>query len=191
MSSRIISEESYTFSNFTDLDSVETKLVWEWRNDDKVRKWMYNTEVIPFENHLKFIESLNETQEKIYYLVKRNKLPIGVFSIVDIKDKSGEWGYYIAPEHQHRSLGIEFYYYTLNFIFEVLNFRKIVGYALLTNKSANSLNSLFGFTKKLVAKTENSEIREYYYRELISDIWKKYIKQDKKILRFLQQTENK
>ena len=191
MSNRIISEESYTFSNFTDLDSVETKLVWEWRNDEKVRKWMYNTEVIPFEKHLKFIENLYDSKEKLYFLVKRKQVPIGVFSIVDIKDQTGEWGYYIAPEYHHQSFGIEFYYYTLNFVFGTLNFKEITGHTLLTNKSANSLNNLFGFTREQVSKHENGEIHEYYYLQLLSEVWNNQIKNSKKILRFLQQTENK
>ncbi len=187
----IINDQSYSFSNFLDLDSVETELVWKWRNNVAIRRWMYHSEIILFENHLKFIEKLKIKKDKIYFLVKREQNPIGVFSIVDIKGQSGEWGYYIAPEYHHHSLGVEFYYYTLKYVFEVLNFNKITGLALVKNKSANSLNGLFGFTKKLINKSENEEMREYYYRELFSHIWDKEIKINNRIHRLLQLTENK
>jgi UDP-4-amino-4,6-dideoxy-N-acetyl-beta-L-altrosamine N-acetyltransferase len=190
MKNAIINKDFYSFSSFTDLDSEETELVWKWRNNEVIRKWMYSSEIIPFENHLKFIEKLKVVKNKLYYLVKRDQIPIGVFSIIDIKDQTGEWGYYIAPEYHDKSFGVEFYYYVLQFVFETLNFKKITGLALVKNKSANSLNGLFGFTKKLVSKSENKEIREYYYRELFAHVWCNEVRINKKIHRFLQLKEN-
>ncbi len=191
METKKINKDSYSFSNFTDLELSENELVWKWRNDEAIRKWMYTSEIIEFENHLKFIEKLKITNTKFYYLVKRNQVPIGVFSIVDIKDQIGEWGYYIAPELHNRSLGVEFYYYVLQFVFETLNFKKIIGYALIKNTAANSLNGLFGFTKKLTSKSENNEIKEYYYRELFSEVWYNETKTYKKIHRLLELTQTK
>jgi len=152
MSDLIINEQSYSFTNFIKLTSNELQLVWNWRNHDSIRKWMYYSEIIPWEDHIKFIAKLKDIKDKIYFLVKREGIPTGVFSIVDINEFSGEWGYYIAPEYHDQNHGVEFYYYSLQFIFEILNFRELTGYALKDNYPANSLNDLFGFTKILEYK---------------------------------------
>lgn len=185
-----VNYQNYSFVNFSDLGPEEQKLVWVWRNADEIRKWMYTSEVIPFENHLRFIQSLEASHTKLYYLVKREGTPIGVFSIVDISDKEGEWGYYIAPEYHERSLGVEFYYYILKFIFESLHFQKINGYALIANKAANSLNDLFHFGKESVEK-EVGDKKNYYLRTLKQDDWHQKVKSDKRILRLLELTLQK
>ncbi len=191
MTNIIINENSYSFVNFTELNHSEIELVWKWRNNNSIRKWMFDQDFISFENHLKFIKKLSEKKDKLYFLAKREQIPVGVFSIVDIKGKTGEWGYYIAPEYHDHNLGVEFYYYGLQFIFEKLNFEKIVGYALIKNKAANSLNDLFGFTKTFMELTKDNTTESYYYRELSSNEWIENIKPNKKIGRLLELTINK
>ncbi len=186
-----IFEKAYSFTSFIDLKPDEVEKVWGWRNHESIRKWMYHTEIIPIENHLKFIEKLSDAKDKIYFLVKRENVPLGVFSIIDINNDQGEWGYYIAPEYHNQNFGVEFYYYALKYVFESLNFKKIIGFALLENKPANSLNDLFGFTKIIVNKNENGKTHEYYYRELNLETWKNKVKGDKKIMRLLELTVNK
>lgn len=183
-----VNNQDYSFVNFSDLDIKEQKLVWGWRNADEIRKWMYTSEIIPFENHLHFIQALKDSRTKLYYLVKRAGTPIGVFSMVDISDKEGEWGYYIAPEYHERSLGVEFYYYILNFIFESLHFQKINGYALIANKAANSLNDLFHFGKESGEKKEVGDKKNYNLRTLNQDDWHQKVKSDKRIMRLLELT---
>ena len=45
----------YYYKNFATLSDDEVRLVWEWRNDARIREWMTNQEEIPFENHLTFL----------------------------------------------------------------------------------------------------------------------------------------
>ncbi len=97
----------YSFKNFTSLNEMEIRQVWEWRNHAEIRKWMYNQDIIPIENHMQFIENLKNDSSKQYWLVERKNIPIGTMSIVDIKEKTGEWGYYIAPEFHEKNLSIE------------------------------------------------------------------------------------
>lgn len=180
----------YSFKNFCIIDENEIEMVWKWRNHISVSQWMYSTNYIEFDNHLKFIESLKNTKSKEYWLVYRNKCAIGVFSIVDIKDSIGEWGYYIAPEFHGLNLSVEFYYFTLCYVFETLGFKGIYGYAKESNKAANSLNTLFGFLKEIKNREMNSIIEIYLFRELSADSWYTDIKNNSKIMRLLQLTKN-
>ncbi|WP_286426772.1 UDP-4-amino-4,6-dideoxy-N-acetyl-beta-L-altrosamine N-acetyltransferase [Myroides marinus] len=184
-----INENEYVFVNFTELTSVEKEIVLIWRNDISIRKWMYNSSEIKLEDHIRFIDSLGERKDRLYYLVKRNDVSIGVFSLLDYTGKEGEWGYYLAPEYHGSNLGVEFYYAVLSYCFTYLKLEKLIGFALLSNVGANSLNKLFGFVSQVVTKDGYDE--QYNSLFLSREIWQRSIVNDKKINRLLKLTQNK
>lgn len=185
------SSVKYKFKDFNELNKEEILLVWKWRNDLKIRQWMYDNSEIIFENHLKFIDALKNNTQKKYWVAFRNNIPIGVSSIVNIKNNSGEWGYYIGPEYHDENFGVEFYYYSLKFAFEQLGFEKLYGYAFVENNRANSLNKLFGFTSENVKKEMDDGIKDFYFMELDSKTWMDGTKTNQKIIRLLELTINK
>jgi UDP-2,4-diacetamido-2,4,6-trideoxy-beta-L-altropyranose hydrolase/UDP-4-amino-4,6-dideoxy-N-acetyl-beta-L-altrosamine N-acetyltransferase len=183
---QLASEQIYTFVNFTLLNPGEKELVWRWRNHESIRKWMYNTSVIPFENHLAFIEKLKTEATKTYFLVKRAQIPIGVFSILIVEDGVVDLGFYLAPKYQHKKLSTELYYYIQKYVFEILCFKKIIGYVLVENNAANSLNELFGCVRQKTKRMVNGKIREYYFIELTEETWFGLVKTNKTILQRLE-----
>ena len=74
----------YTFTNFILLDEEMIKQVWQWRNDPQIRKYMYNKEIIPLEDHFRFVQSLKERSDVAYWLVRKGEEPIGVTNLTDI-----------------------------------------------------------------------------------------------------------
>lgn len=182
-----INNKEYEFLNFSKLLPSEKSLVLEWRNHDNIRRWMYNQEIVSLEDHLSFINKLPDDNTKCYFMVKRDGIPIGVFSIINIYNGSGEWGYYLAPDLHNKSLSVEFYYAVLTFCFEYIRLEQLIGYALESNKSANSLNTLFGFTSELIIKEKLSE--KYFKRILTIHVWYNTIKNNDKILRLLEITK--
>jgi len=181
----------YSFKNFNELNMEEIIQVWKWRNDLKIRQWMYEKSEIIFENHLKFIDALKNNIQKKYWVVFRNNIPIGVSSLVNIENNTGEWGYYIGPEYHDENFGVEFYFHSLKFAFEQLGYEKLYGYALVENNRANSLNNLFGFTRKTIKKETDDGIKDFYFMELYSKTWIESTKTNQKILRLLELTINK
>jgi UDP-4-amino-4,6-dideoxy-N-acetyl-beta-L-altrosamine N-acetyltransferase len=175
-------EQVYSFENFTSLSPDEKELVWKWRNHEAIRKWMYNTSVIPFENHLAFIEKLKTDTVKTYFLVKRDNLPLGVISITLVEDRVVDLGFYLGPEYLHKKLSVEFYYHVLEYLFEALHFHKVIGYVLVENNAAISLYELFGYVRQKVNRTENGKTVEYYYSELSVETWTEVVKTNKMIL---------
>ncbi|SFV60239.1 N-Acetyltransferase PseH involved in the biosynthesis of pseudaminic acid [hydrothermal vent metagenome] len=84
--------------NFTKLTFDEKKMILEWRNNQSIKKWMYNRDEISLENHLSYIESLNSREDRVYFLVKDKKNYIGVVDLTDIqKGIKAELGIYINP----------------------------------------------------------------------------------------------
>ena len=181
----------YCFKNFTSLNEAEIQLVWEWRNHIEIRKWMYNDNVIPIEKHIQFINGLKDNQTKQYWLVQRRNIAIGVMSVVDIKEKSGEWGYYIAPEFHEKNMGVELYYYSLDYLFNIMRMERLYGYALTKNIAANSLNDLFEFDKELITKEICGNSYDFYFRNLTKEKFFGKVRNDLKILKLLDFTNTK
>jgi len=183
--SEFVNDELYEFVNFVDIKEEEKRIVWQWRNHENIRQWMYNTKIIEWKDHLKFIEGLKMDSTKKYWLVKKGDNYIGVSSMVDINNKSGEWGYYIAPDLHEKNLGVEFYFFTLNFLFNVVGMKTLYGNASVKNKAANSFNDLFGFTKQPITKKIDNESTGFFYRELSFITWNDKIREDPRIKRLL------
>lgn len=109
----------YSFINFINLDDETIKQVWQWRNDPQIREFMYNKEIIPLENHLRFVESLKDRNDVAYWLVRKGAEAIGVTNLTDIniEESSAELGYYMLPSKLNSGLGLEFAYNNLLFVF--------------------------------------------------------------------------
>lgn len=109
----------YSFINFINLDDETIKQVWQWRNDPQIREFMYNKEVIPLENHLRFVESLKDRNDVAYWLVRKGAETVGVTNLTDIniEESSAELGYYMLPSKLNSGLGLEFAYNNFLLVF--------------------------------------------------------------------------
>lgn len=85
--------------DFADLNYQEKEMVLSWRNDESIKKWMYNKDDITLENHLKYIQNLEGSKEKHYMVVKKDDKYIGVvdFTNIDFKNKVTDFGLYANP----------------------------------------------------------------------------------------------
>lgn len=91
--------------NFIDLSLEDKKEIFEYRNSEEISKWMVNKK-ITFEEHLKFIDNLVNSDNK-YFLVKYNNENIGVISFIVFNEKCNERevGLYLNPCHIGKDYG--------------------------------------------------------------------------------------
>lgn len=137
----------YTFTNFINLDEDLIKQVWQWRNAPEIREYMYNKEIIPLENHLRFVQSLRERNDVAYWLVRKGEEPIGVTNLTDIniEESSAELGYYMLPSKLNSGLGLEFAYNNLMFVFDTeIQCNSLHGAIHRSNINALVLDSYLG-----------------------------------------------
>ena len=137
--------------NFINMNEKEARMVLRWRNSPQIRKWMYDSHKISWDEHSKFIESLKHQNQKFYYLVKRKNEYLGVINLVkvDWKNKNAYLGIYVAPEKigMGRRLGrvllkLAFEFFHLHTLkLEVIkdNFRAITFYKKLGFKKEGEL----------------------------------------------------
>ena len=112
----------YSYKNFVTLNKRQIDSVWEWRNHPDIRKYMYNSDIISYENHLRFLEALFEREDVAYWLVAKGERVVGVTNLtsIDLKTSRAELGYYIIPDMLNSGIGLEFAYTNMLFAFSYI-----------------------------------------------------------------------
>ena len=142
---------------FYELNEEDKLLILNWRNNDKVRKWMYGSEIIEKKHHLKFIEDLKTTQGKQYFLVFKDMKKIGVIYFIDIDIENGcsKFGLYANPDL--KGVGDILMNIVCRYAYKTLGLRRLVAEVFSNNVKAENLYSRFGFRvfdKKIINEKE-------------------------------------
>ena len=160
---KIYESHGYKFKNFVCLTEEEKRMVLEWRNSLEIRRWMLNSDTISLENHLVFIEGLNDRSDCYYWLVfKPDGDPIGVFDITNIDREKNltECGDYAKPKKFDD--GFYFLRECLYFYFNILDIENNYTEAAVDNRNIHALNTFFGIEyngeKEVV---ENGQVMKY------------------------------
>ncbi|MBR8462247.1 UDP-4-amino-4,6-dideoxy-N-acetyl-beta-L-altrosamine N-acetyltransferase [Campylobacter sp. faydin G-140] len=163
--------------NFTHLNDCEAMMVWQWRNDERVAKYM-KTKFISFKNHLNFIKNLKNDTSKRYFLLKSGGIYIGVVDFIGIRNDICEFGIYANPNIF--SVGKILMHTVLAYAFKILNVKIIKAYAYNENQKAIALYKLFKFE---ITEYDSEITRLELRREAVQILMKNY--------KFLNNDENK
>ena len=80
--------------------------IYRWRNDEVTRKYSFNGELIPYEEHCRwFKEALGDSQKILFVGVNEEGEKCGVIRFDSINDFASEIHVNIAPEKRGRSIG--------------------------------------------------------------------------------------
>ena len=144
--------------NFINASLEEKKMILEWRNHPKIKKWMYNQEEISLESHLNFIKSLKIYKDKIYFLVKMDKEYIGTiyFTTINYKNKSAYFGLYSNPYSKVPGIGRILEKIAIDYAFNTLNINTLKLEVFENNKIVINLHKKFNF-KQIEEKTVNNK----------------------------------
>lgn len=139
----------YSFKNYVNLTEAESRQILEWRNDESIRRNMYNTGMISWENHQAFIKNLMERTDRFYWQVTEKDVVCGSVNLVNVNHETGqaELGYFMAPDQMGGGKGFYFVFSILEFVFEVLKLDSLYGATNEDNRSATLLDEYFGFIK--------------------------------------------
>ena len=90
----------YEVINYVDCTKEQNLDILALRNRDDVRSWMVNPEVIPEENHFKFVESLKVNPNRLYYAIYKNGVLVGTYNLTNEGDGVWERGIIANPSTQ-------------------------------------------------------------------------------------------
>jgi len=151
--------DNFTLINFINLNSLELEMVRRWRNSETIRKWMYNEHIISEEEHKKFINSLKNSKDKVYWLVKKEDLPIGTLSFVNINwyHRRAYFGMYANPENILPGIGRILDSIAKNVAFNILNLHTLKLEVIEDNKAVINLHKKSGFQ-------EEGRLKDFVYK---------------------------
>ncbi len=79
----------YDVINYTDCTRKQHLEILNLRNLDDVRMWMVNPEVIPEEDHFRFVEGLKGNPNRLYFAIYRDGSLVGTYNLT--KEEDGIW----------------------------------------------------------------------------------------------------
>ena len=141
----LTNKEGIELINFTEMAMKEKEMVLEWRNTLSIRKWMFNQEEIKLEQHLNYIESLRKENKKLYFLVRRHGIDIGVIDFTEINntEKTASLGIYANPSI--KGVGSTLLETIINYAFIKLHVLRLISEAFDNNLPAIKLYKKFMF----------------------------------------------
>ena len=147
--------ENIELLNFIDLNIEEKEMILKWRNNPKIRMWMYNQDEIKLEEHLNFIESLKSRKDKLYFLVKKEEEFIGVIDFTQlVEKKSVHMGIYSNPNLKGN--GKILLNKIIDYSFNNLKVERVFSEVFAENEKAHNLYKKFNF-KDISEKTVNNK----------------------------------
>lgn len=149
----------YTFTNYICLPDNQIRQILEWRNHEDVRRWMLHSNIISYEAHIKYVQSLRTREDVCYWLVSHRGMPIGAVYLTNICDEtdSAELGYYMRPDYINSGEGFDFVYNMFAFALDMIQVGHLNGTVRTDNKIPYSLSAFFGSKILGVKEARNND----------------------------------
>lgn len=105
------------YQNLTLCESLE---ILALRNQEHIRKNMYNQAVIAKDDHLKWVGSLCDRMDCRYWAILKDGVIVGALDITHLSEdgRRAEWGFYIGKDHP--GLGAIVETAALDYFFDVM-----------------------------------------------------------------------
>ena len=156
-----------TFVNFTSLTNPERKMVLDWRNDSKVTRFMFDRQEISPDEHKSFIESLRQSTNKFYWLVKKDDKYLGVVSILNVNfhNRHCSWGQFANPSAIATGVGLILEYFLVRLVMDVMGFHCLRCETFESNASVLKTHEFFGF--KVEGRLRDFVMTEDGYEDVV------------------------
>lgn len=170
---------SLIFRNINDLDFETQMKVREWRNEESIRKNMYDDSIISEENHRKWLNSLKNNTNRFVFVIYFEGREIGVISIdnIDYINKKCEWAFYIFDANlRGKGIGKRLEISMIDYIFNVLKMEKLNCAVLSNNLNVVEMHKHFGFKVEGILRQnylKNGKRIDVYLLGMLKDEWTK------------------
>ena len=141
------------------LESKDLTTILAWRNHDDIRKWMVNTSIIDYEDHLEWFMRNRSHSDRHFFVFEYQEQLEGYVSFQKIENsRAYEWGFYIKPNTK-KGMGVLLGEVSLEFAFRQLNIAKIFGQVLSFNQKSIKFHQKLGFSQEGVLRKHFTDER--------------------------------
>jgi diamine N-acetyltransferase len=151
--------------NLKPLEESDIEQLREWRNSKEVSNFMLSREEISKEQQGKWFTSLKKNRNAVYWIIETKKgkqLGMVCLSNINFHEFYAEPGLYIGKKEDRSSLfGIEAYFLALDYGFNNLGLKRMIGTVLGSNNAAIKMNNGFGYKSEKVIN-DHLEVDGFY-----------------------------
>lgn len=83
----------------------DAEMLLLWRNDEETRRQSFNTDVVPLENHIKWLTAVLANPARLLFVAEVDGIPSGTIRADKDADGSSELSWTVAPEMRGRGIG--------------------------------------------------------------------------------------
>lgn len=142
--------------NFVSISSQEKEMIRQWRNDEKIRVWMFRPKIISIKEHDNFINKLIDDDQNLYWLVvnKSSNEYYGVINLnnIDSINKNAYVGIYLNPEKIKSGIGHIIFNLLKKIAFEKIKLHTLKLQVIENNHRAIKFYKKSGFIKEGLLK---------------------------------------
>lgn len=149
----------HTKAKIRKLEAKDLTSILEWRNHNDIRKWMVNTSIINYEDHLEWFMRNQNRSDRHFFVFEYQEQLEGYVSLHQIENSTAyEWGFYVRPDTK-KGMGFLLGEVSLDFAFRQLNIAKIFGQVLSFNQRSIKFHQKLGFVQEGVLKNHFKDER--------------------------------
>jgi UDP-4-amino-4,6-dideoxy-N-acetyl-beta-L-altrosamine N-acetyltransferase len=153
----------------------DLEMVLSWRNSDRVRLNMFSTHIITAEEHRNWYLNLDYNTCR-YLIFEYLQRPVGLvyFTEIDRKNNRCNWGFYLGETDVPQGTGLLMGYHSMEYVFSVLNIRKLCSQVLSSNKASVKYHHKLGFNEEgrlLKHVVHNDAYEDVICLALFNDEW--------------------
>lgn len=122
--------------NFRSATKDDSYLIFEWRNQPRVRNMMFSKEQISWSEHSGRYALALRSEPKMYFIFELDSRPVGIvqFSQFDSTNLRCHWGYYMGTDPAPPMSAKQMAFSALELVFEDWNYEKLVADVLDFNE---------------------------------------------------------
>ena len=103
--------------SFRKIELIDEKLILNWSNDELVRRWSFNSELIKENEHHTWFKNKYNDNKILMWIFEVSNEPSGLVRF-EKKEKKAILNYLISPSHRGRGLAVHMLSMSLNKIHE-------------------------------------------------------------------------
>lgn len=125
-------------------------MVRDWRNAEEIRSFMFTNHLIGVDEHRDWFESRLRDNPPTTLIYERDGIPRGVVSLSKFNRDQGicHWGFFLAPGDQPSGSGLRLGILALDYIFDHIGIRKLVGEVFSFNAASIRFHEKLGFKRE-------------------------------------------
>jgi RimJ/RimL family protein N-acetyltransferase len=141
----------------------DCELLWQWRNEENTRKWSFNIEPIPYEEHKKWFLNKLISADSIILIISEGQRDIGQVRFDKNSDGSAEVNINISTAENNKGHGSNALKIACQYAVSNFNITRVIAHIKDGNEA-----SIKAFTK---AGFVNKGIQEYKGHRVIEMLW--------------------